>query len=88
MNYAGQIYKALYIPPETPSLTDEQRDQLILNLAVQYDLRSCMPKTSAGKMKKTCWAWMNESVNAARRDQGQPEPEESCMEGAEGETDD
>ena len=56
INNAGQVFKALYVPPETPTISHEDRDQLLMALCSCYDLEPYKPKSKAKSLMKA-WQW-------------------------------
>ena len=56
MDTGGQLFKALYVSPETPSLSDADRNKVFELCVMYYDISGCCPKSN-GKMKKAWW-WM------------------------------
>ena len=55
INNAGQVYKALYVPPETPTRSNEDKEALLAVLCSCYDLSGCKPSKSGEMM--TAWRW-------------------------------
>ena len=56
INNAGQVFKALYVPPETPTISSEDKDALLAALCSCYDLSQCKPGSKSELMAAWTWA--------------------------------
>ena len=56
INNAGQVFKALYVPPETPTISSEDKDALLAALCSCYDLSQCKPGSKGELMAAWTWA--------------------------------
>ena len=54
IDHAGQVFKALYVPPETKELTMEEKELLFMALCSCFDLSGVKPKKLSGAKGK---AW-------------------------------
>ena len=61
INNAGQVYKALYVPPDTPTITHTDREALLEALCACYDLSECKPKSRGPKWDAWVWASSKQS---------------------------
>ena len=60
----GEIYKALYLPPETPVISEERLDRLLCIMAMYVDWNAVKPK-NAGEAKNA-WYKINEQIEKNR----------------------
>ena len=54
INSEGVCYSVLYVPPETPPFTEEQKEWLFMRLAGCYDLSGVKPNRKA-EVKHAAW---------------------------------
>ena len=58
--HGGEVFKALYLPPETPTIEPERLDKVFLLLAMYVDWDSVMPKNPG--QAKNAWYKIKEQL--------------------------
>ena len=61
----GELYRALYIPPETNAISDACRQELLRVLCTFYSVENCRPKNKGEKMD--AWNWMQNASRSGQR---------------------
>ena len=55
INGGGELYKALYIPKDTPAISDEARADLLALFCSHHSMEECRPKNKGQMMD--AWHW-------------------------------
>ena len=61
----GELYRALYIPPDTPAISADAREELLTVLCSYYSVAECKPKKKGEMMD--AWNWMQSASSSYKQ---------------------